>query len=100
MKVGSAMPLTKAEREQLQALSDKAKAEEEADKDYELWVEKGDHRVKLTGAKARAFARKMGVDDDEEEAEEEGAENEGDEEKDPEPPKAGYFNRGTRPPKA
>lgn len=58
------MTMTKEERDQLEALSAKAKAEDEADANYELWVKKGDHEVKLTGAKARAYARKFGIEDD------------------------------------
>lgn len=60
--------MTKEERDQLTALSEKAKAEDEADANYEIWVKKGDHEVKLTGAKARAFATKFGIEDEDSDA--------------------------------
>jgi hypothetical protein len=79
------MAMTKEERDTLAALSEKAKAEEEAEKGYELWVKKGDHEVKLTGAKARAFAQEFGIEKSDEPEAEEG-------EQDPEPEdKGGYF---------
>lgn len=85
--------MTKEERDQLAALSEKAKAEEEADATYELRVKKGDHEVTLTGAKARAFARKFGIEDDDE-AEGGDAEGEGSEEGDEPPARTeGYFNK-------
>lgn len=67
--------LTKQERETLAQLSDKAKAEEEEDSGYEVWVknEKG-HQVQLTGARARKFMSQFGIDDgdEEEDSQEEG----------------------------
>jgi hypothetical protein len=84
--------MTKEERETLQALSDKAKAEEEADATYELRVKKGDHEVTLTGAKARAFARKFGIEDDDADASE-GESEQSEESDDPPARTAGYFNK-------
>lgn len=84
--------LTKQERDLLAQLSDKAKAEDDEDNSYEVWVknDKG-HEVKLTGAKARKFMSQFGVDDDEDDnvVEEEAAE---ETETDEEPAKpSGYF---------
>jgi hypothetical protein len=88
--------LTKAEREQLEALAAKAKAEDEEDNSYEVWVknDKG-HEVKLTGAKARKFMSQFGVDDDDDdEVEETEAETETEEVVDEEPAKpTGYFKK-------
>lgn len=63
--------LTKQERDLLAQLSEKAKAEDEEDSAYEVWVknERG-HQVQLTGAKARKFMAQFGLDDDEEAGEE------------------------------
>lgn len=60
--------LTKQERDLLAQLSDKAKAEEEEDSGYEVWVknDKG-HQVQLTGARARKFMSQFGIDDDQDE---------------------------------
>ena len=63
--------LTKQERELLAQLSEKAKAEDDDDKDYVIRVrnDKG-HEVEMTGARARKFMAQFGVDDDEDEVEE------------------------------
>lgn len=88
--------LTKQERDLLNELSAKAKAEDDEDAEYEVWVknDKG-HQVKLTGAKARKFMSQFGVDDDEQEETEE-VEEETEEElpKDKKPGgNEGYFKR-------
>lgn len=63
--------LTKEEREQLAALADRAKAEDEEDAATELWVKNDDgHQIKLTGIKARRFMAKFGIEDDDEQEEE------------------------------
>ncbi len=85
--------LTKQERDLLAQLSDKAKAEQEADSSYEVWVknERG-HEVKLTGSKARRFMSQFGVDEDDDAPEQESEEAE--EEPDPAPAgDAGYFKK-------
>ena len=84
--------LTTAEREQLAALAEKAKAEEMEDQGYEIWVknEKG-HQVKMTGAAARRFMAQFGVDDDEDGQDDEGDETEDEDEPDDKPVGGGYF---------
>ena len=64
--------LTKQERELLAQLSDKAKAEEDEDKNLEIQVRtESGHVVTLQGERARRFLRKHGLDEDDlEEAEE------------------------------
>lgn len=69
------MSLTKAEKETLAALTEKAKKHEEEENGLEVWTknEKGQQAL-LKGAQARAFLKNFGIGDDEEEAEESGEE--------------------------
>jgi hypothetical protein len=56
--------LTKEERATLDALAARAKAEDDDDAAAEIVVENAaGHKVHLTGAKARAYMRKHGLDD-------------------------------------
>lgn len=86
--------LTAEERATLQALADRAKAEDEADASTEVWVknDKG-HEVKLTGTKARKFLSQFGLDD--EDGDDDEPEGEGDEDEHDDAPgdKGGYFNK-------
>lgn len=74
--------LTKQERATLKELSERAKAEDDADAAYELTVETASgHKVKLTGEKARRYAAKHGLElDDDEDTDDETDELEDDEE--------------------
>jgi hypothetical protein len=87
------MPLTKKERDLLAALSEKAKAEEEAEAGYELWIKTMDgNETKLTGAKAKAYARKHGLEDDEpEDEDDEDGDDEGRTPKDAKPESTSFF---------
>ena len=59
--------LTKQERATLKQLSERAKAEDDADAEYELTVETANgHRVTLKGDKARRYAAKHQLDLDDE----------------------------------
>lgn len=83
--------LTAQERRVLADLSTRAKDEDEKDSGLELWVKtQAGHEVKLTGAKAAAYARKHGLELDEDDDQED--DDDGEEELDKEPKKgAGYF---------
>lgn len=86
--------MTKDERAQLDALKEKADAEEAADASTEVWVKNAaGHEVKLTGSKARKFLSQFGLEDEEGEEQEEGEEGE---EADPEPAGAGGYGFGRR----
>jgi ribosome assembly protein YihI (activator of Der GTPase) len=67
--------MTAEERAQLEALSERAKAEESENEGLEIWV-KGDDgpQVKLTGDRARKFLDRLGISDDDEQDAEEDAE--------------------------
>jgi hypothetical protein len=57
--------MTKEERAQLEALSERAKTEDAADSEFSIEVsnDKG-HKITLRGAQARKYAAKFGIDDD------------------------------------
>lgn len=59
--------MSAAERAQLADLAKRAKDEDDQDSGLEVWAEKDGHRIKLTGADARRYRAKFGLDDDEEE---------------------------------
>jgi uroporphyrinogen-III synthase len=65
------MALTKAERETLASLTEKAKKQDEEEAGFEVWVknEKG-HQVQLKGARAKSFLKQFGIKDDDQEEEE------------------------------
>lgn len=66
--------LTKQERATLDELSKRAKAEDDDDASYSITVETANgHKVKLTGADARKYARKHGLelDDDDQDPDDE-----------------------------
>lgn len=90
------MALSKAEREQLAALQEKAKASEEEENGFEIQVRRGnsDRIVTLRGKQAKAYMVKHGLDEDDVEQPE--AEQEPDEEEEDEKDEApaggnGYF---------
>jgi hypothetical protein len=84
--------LSAQERKMLADLSKRAQDEDEKDSGLELWVKtQAGHEVKLTGTKASAYARKHGLDLDEDDDQED--EDGGEEELEPKEKKSGggYF---------
>lgn len=91
--------LTAAERKTLQELTDRAQADADADDGYELTVKLDDGRsVTLAGAKARAFARKHGLDVDDDDDPGEGGDELGEDKKPGGEESGGYF-KGRKAPK-
>jgi hypothetical protein len=90
------MALSKAEREQLAALTQKAKASEEEESGFEIHVRRGnsDRVVTLRGKQAKAYMVKHGLDEDDveqPETEQEPEEEDEDEKDEPAAGGGGYF---------
>jgi hypothetical protein len=91
------MGLTKAEKETLAALTEKAKKHEEEENGLEVWTknEKGQQAL-LKGAQARAFLKNFGIGDDEDEETEEETEEELPEDEAPAGDKGSYWRGGKK----
>jgi hypothetical protein len=87
------MPMTQKEKAQLEALEAKRKADQEEEEGYSLDVTLANgHKVHYTGAQARAYAKRHGLEEDLQAPE--GEDKEETDDPDPEPAGTeGYFKK-------